>query len=100
MVEKMEAIVAKQVEAISNLTIDKIVWDSGGNGGDVRAPRTSCRASSRTPRSTGLPAWPVWSCPTTWAASNTVARSERRLGPTNHRDGPLQGGALIAVMEG
>ena len=35
MVEKMEAIVAKQVEAISNLTIDKItVWDSGGNGGD------------------------------------------------------------------
>ena len=35
MVEKMEAIVEKQVEAISNLTIDKItVWDSGGNGGD------------------------------------------------------------------
>ncbi|DAC37449.1 MAG TPA: hypothetical protein D7H96_01540 [Candidatus Poseidoniales archaeon] len=34
MVEKMEAIVEKQVEAISNLTIDKItVWDSGGNGG-------------------------------------------------------------------
>jgi len=35
MVEKMEAIVEKQVEAISNLTIDKItVWDSGGNGGE------------------------------------------------------------------
>jgi flotillin len=33
MVEKIEAIVAKQVEAISNLTIDKItVWDSGGSG--------------------------------------------------------------------
>jgi flotillin len=34
MIEKMEAIVAKQVEAISNLKIDKItVWDSGsGNG--------------------------------------------------------------------
>jgi flotillin len=33
MVEKIESIVAKQVEAISNLTIDKItVWDSGGSG--------------------------------------------------------------------
>ena len=34
MVEQLEAIVAKQVEAISNLQIDKItVWDSGtGNG--------------------------------------------------------------------
>jgi len=33
MVEKIEAIVAKQVEAVSNLSIDKItVWDSGGSG--------------------------------------------------------------------
>ena len=35
MVEKIEDIVAKQVEAISNLEIDKItVWDSGGGSGD------------------------------------------------------------------
>ncbi len=33
MVEQLEALVARQVEAISNLKIDKItVWDSGGNG--------------------------------------------------------------------
>jgi len=33
MIEKLEELVAKQVEAISNLQIDKItVWDSGGNG--------------------------------------------------------------------
>ena len=31
--EQIEEIVGKQVEAISNLKIDKItVWDSGGNG--------------------------------------------------------------------
>ena len=35
MVEKIEDIVAKQVEAISNLEIDKItVWDSGGGSGE------------------------------------------------------------------
>lgn len=35
MIEKMEAIVAKQVEAISNLKIDKItVWDSGSGSGN------------------------------------------------------------------
>ncbi|MBP7283671.1 MAG: flotillin family protein [Leptospiraceae bacterium] len=34
-IEKMEAIVGKQVEAISNLKIDKItVWDSGNGGGN------------------------------------------------------------------
>ena len=34
MIEKIEELVARQVEAISNLKIDKItVWDSGGNGG-------------------------------------------------------------------
>lgn len=34
MIEKLEELVARQVEAISNLKIDKItVWDSGGNGG-------------------------------------------------------------------
>jgi len=33
MIEKLEELVARQVEAISNLRIDKItVWDSGGNG--------------------------------------------------------------------
>jgi flotillin len=33
MIEKLEELVARQVEAISNLKIDKItVWDSGGNG--------------------------------------------------------------------
>ena len=33
MIEKMEELVARQVEAISHLKIDKItVWDSGGNG--------------------------------------------------------------------
>ena len=33
MIEKLEELVARQVEAISNLQIDKItVWDSGGNG--------------------------------------------------------------------
>ncbi len=33
LLEKLEAIVAKQVEAIANLKIDKItVWDSGGGG--------------------------------------------------------------------
>jgi flotillin len=33
MIEKLEAIVAKQVEAISNLKIDKVtVWDSAGGG--------------------------------------------------------------------
>ena len=33
MVEKIEEIVARQVEAISNLKIDKItVWDSAGSG--------------------------------------------------------------------
>lgn len=33
MVEKLEELVSQQVEAISNLKIDKItVWDSGGNG--------------------------------------------------------------------
>jgi flotillin len=35
LIEKLEELVARQVEAISNLKIDKItVWDSGGNGGD------------------------------------------------------------------
>ena len=35
MVEKIESIVSSQVEAISNLKIDKItVWDSGGNAGE------------------------------------------------------------------
>lgn len=35
LVEKLEDIVAKQVEAISNLKIDKItVWDSGGGAGN------------------------------------------------------------------
>lgn len=34
MIEKMEELVARQVEAISNLKIDRItVWDSGGNAG-------------------------------------------------------------------
>jgi flotillin len=33
MIEKLEELVSRQVEAISNLKIDKItVWDSGGNG--------------------------------------------------------------------
>lgn len=33
MIEKLEEVVAKQVEAIRNLKIDKItVWDSGSNG--------------------------------------------------------------------
>ncbi len=33
MVEQLEALVSRQVEAISNLKIDRItVWDSGGNG--------------------------------------------------------------------
>lgn len=33
MIEKLEELVSQQVEAISNLKIDKItVWDSGGNG--------------------------------------------------------------------
>ena len=33
MIEKIEELVSRQVEAISNLKIDKItVWDSGGNG--------------------------------------------------------------------
>ena len=32
MIEKLEELVSRQVEAISNLQIDKItVWDSGGN---------------------------------------------------------------------
>ena len=36
MIEKLEAIVAKQVEAIQNLEIDKItVWDSGGANGQT-----------------------------------------------------------------
>jgi len=35
MIEKIDQIVARQVEAIRNLKIDKItVWDSGGKGGD------------------------------------------------------------------
>ena len=35
LIEKMEELVAKQVEAISNLKIDKItVWDSGGGNGE------------------------------------------------------------------
>ena len=35
MVEKIEDIVARQVEAISNLKIDKItVWDSAGGNGE------------------------------------------------------------------
>jgi flotillin len=34
MIEKLEEVVAKQVEAIRNLKIDKItVWDSGGANG-------------------------------------------------------------------
>jgi flotillin len=38
MIEKIEEIVAKQVEAISNLKIDKItVWDSGGEKGSSTA---------------------------------------------------------------
>jgi flotillin len=33
MIEKLEELVSRQVEAISNLKIDKItVWDSGGSG--------------------------------------------------------------------
>ena len=34
LIEKMESLVEKQVDAIANLKIDKItVWDSGGDGG-------------------------------------------------------------------
>ena len=35
MIEKLEELVSRQVEAISNLKIDKItVWDSGSGNGD------------------------------------------------------------------
>ena len=46
MVEKMEELVARQTEAISNLKIDKItVWDSG-NGGNGEGGSTSNFISS------------------------------------------------------
>ena len=45
MIEKLENIVARQVEAIKNLKIDKItVWDSGG--GDGQGSSTSNFVSS------------------------------------------------------
>ncbi len=51
MVEKIEAVVAKQVEAISNLKIDKItVWDSGsGEGGSSTSNFVSSLVRSLPP---------------------------------------------------
>ncbi len=47
MTEKIEEIVARQVEAIQNLKIDKItVWDSGGGGGAGGGSSTSNFVSS------------------------------------------------------
>ncbi len=47
MTEKIEEIVAKQVEAVQNLRIDKItVWDSGGGGSDGRGSSTANFVSS------------------------------------------------------
>jgi flotillin len=52
LVEKLEDIVAKQVEAISNLKIDKItVWDSGSNG----KPGSSSTANFLSSLITSLP---------------------------------------------
>ena len=40
MVEKIEAIVTKQVEAVANLKIDKVtVWDTGGDDGKSSTAR-------------------------------------------------------------
>jgi flotillin len=51
MIEKLEEVVAKQVEAIRNLKIDKItVWDSGGGNG-----RSSSTASFLASLVTSLP---------------------------------------------
>ncbi|MCE5230947.1 flotillin family protein [bacterium] len=47
MIEKIEQIVARQVEAIKNLKIDKItVWDSGNGGHDGAGSSTSAFLSS------------------------------------------------------
>ena len=47
MVEKMEELVARQTEAISNLKIDKItVWDSGNGGANGEGGSTSNFISS------------------------------------------------------
>jgi flotillin len=51
MIEKLEEVVARQVEAIRNLKIDKItVWDSGGSNG-----RASSTASFLSSLVTSLP---------------------------------------------
>ncbi len=51
MIEKIEQIVARQVEAIQNLKIDKItVWDSGAAADGAPPPPTSSPASSRACR--------------------------------------------------
>ena len=50
MIEKIEEIVARQVEAIKNLKIDKItVWDSAGNGGSSTANFVSSLIKSLPP---------------------------------------------------
>ncbi len=77
MVEKTEGIVAKQVEAIKNLKIDKVtVWDSGGGEGALRRPGSFPASSGASRhRTTWLP-WPGWTCRSTWAGSPTSAWGE------------------------
>ncbi len=50
LIEKMEELVARQVEAIQNLKIDKItVWDSGGSNGSTTANFLSGMVQSLPP---------------------------------------------------
>ncbi len=64
LIEKMEELVARQVEAIQNLKIDKItVWDSGGSNGSTTANFLSGLVQS-------LP--PLQDCPPSWLVSNCL----------------------------
>ena len=67
MIEKIEEIVGKQVEAIKNLKIDKItVWDSGSGGTSSTANFLSSMIKSIPPLQ-DVARWPAWSCRTTSA---------------------------------
>ena len=69
MVEKIEDIVARQVEAISNLQIDKItVWDSAGGNGEGSTANFVSSLIHSLPPVRCLQRWRELTYQTTWVA--------------------------------
>ena len=86
--EKLEHLVAMQVEAIKAIKIDKVtVWDAGaGNGNGGRPRRTSWPAWSRAcRRCMTSPRWRGSTCPSSWV-TRMCWRSWTATGCCRHRN--------------